>query len=54
MATRARIQTLVEETLKRHETRIVLDAVSVARRLRSLIGLFEGRNIGKMLIRIAN
>lgn len=30
VATRARIQTLVEETLKRHETRIVLDAVNVA------------------------
>lgn len=30
VATRARIQTLVEETLKRHETRIHLDAVSVA------------------------
>lgn len=30
VATRSRIQTLVEETLKRHETRIVLDGVSVA------------------------
>lgn len=30
VATRARIQTLVEETLKRHETRILLDAVNVA------------------------
>jgi uncharacterized protein len=30
VATRSRIQTLVEETLKRHESRIVLDGVSVA------------------------
>lgn len=30
VATRARIKTLVEETLSRHETRIQLDAVSVA------------------------
>jgi uncharacterized protein len=30
VTTRSRIQSLVKETLERHETRIVLDAVSVA------------------------